>query len=173
MVRHATCPGDPGDGKGARFPGYHCDFIVKKSAAFSALQSLDTSTWRMPKRSLRRSRKRLTIFRLILLSTRPVASCWQRLQIARAVEAHPAKVTAYVPVYAMSGGTLIALAADEIVMGEFSVLGPIDPQILGLPAASIVRARDSKPIADVFDLTLVLADVGEKAVAQVSRELLS
>src|SRR6516164_3444826 len=91
------------------------------------------------------------------------------MQIARAVEAHPAKVTAYVPVYAMSGGTLIALAADEVVMGEFSVLGPIDPQILGLPAASIVRARDSKPVADVFDLTLVLADVGEKAVAQVKQ----
>jgi len=91
------------------------------------------------------------------------------MQIARAVEAHPAKVTAYVPVYAMSGGTLIALAADEIVMCEFSVLGPIDPQILGLPAASIVRARDSKPVADVFDLTLVLADVSEKAVAQVKR----
>src|SRR6478752_6143724 len=91
------------------------------------------------------------------------------MQIARAVEAHRAKVTVYVPVYAMSGGTLIALAADEIVLGEFSVLGPIDPQILGLPAASIVRARDSKPIADVFDLTLVLADVGEKAVAQVKQ----
>src|SRR5262249_16611406 len=60
------------------------------------------------------------------------------MQIARAVEAHPAKVTVYVPVYAMSGGTLIALAADEIVLGEFSMLGPIDPQIAGLPAASIV-----------------------------------
>ena len=98
------------------------------------------------------------------------------MQIARAVEAHKAKVTVYVPVYAMSGGTLIALAADEIVMGEFSVLGPIDPQIAGLPAASIVKARDSKPIADVFDLTLVLADVSEKALAQVKRgaiELLS
>lgn len=91
------------------------------------------------------------------------------MQIARAVEAHPAKVTVYVPVYAMSGGTLIALAADEIVLGEFSVLGPIDPQIAGLPAASIVRARDSKPIAEVFDLTLVLADVSEKALAQVKR----
>jgi ClpP class serine protease len=44
------------------------------------------------------------------------------MQIARAVEAHKAKVTVYVPVYAMSGGTLIALAADEIVMGESSVL---------------------------------------------------
>ena len=91
------------------------------------------------------------------------------MQIARAVEAHPAKVTVYVPVYAMSGGTLIALAADEIVLGEFSMLGPIDPQIAGFPAASIVRARDSKPIADVFDLTLVLADVSEKALAQVKR----
>ena len=91
------------------------------------------------------------------------------MQIARAVEAHPAKVTVYVPVYAMSGGTLIALAADEIVMGEFSMLGPIDPQIAGLPAASIVKARDSKPIAEVFDLTLVLADVSEKALAQVKR----
>src|SRR5262249_16524375 len=49
------------------------------------------------------------------------------IQIARAVEAHKAKVTVYVPVYAMSGGTLIALAANEIVLGEFSVLGPIDP----------------------------------------------
>jgi ClpP class serine protease len=91
------------------------------------------------------------------------------MQIARAVEAHPAKVTVYVPVYAMSGGTLIALAADEIVLGEFSMLGPIDPQIAGLPAASIVRARDAKPVEHVFDLTLVLADVSEKALAQVKR----
>lgn len=91
------------------------------------------------------------------------------MQIARAVEAHQAKVTVYVPVYAMSGGTLIALAADEIRMGEFSTLGPIDPQIAGLPAASIVKARDSKPIEHVFDLTLVLADISEKALAQVKR----
>jgi len=91
------------------------------------------------------------------------------MQIARAVEAHPAKVRVYVPVYAMSGGTLIALAADEIVLGEFSVLGPIDPQIFGFPAASIVKARDAKQAEHVFDLTFVLADVGEKALAQVKR----
>ncbi len=91
------------------------------------------------------------------------------MQIARAVEAHKGKVTVYVPVYAMSGGTLIALAADEIVLGEFSVLGPIDPQMAGLPAASLVKTRDSKPIELVSDLTLVLADVGEKALAQVKQ----
>ncbi len=91
------------------------------------------------------------------------------MQIARAVEAHPARVRVFVPVYAMSGGTLIALAADEIVLGEFSVLGPIDPQLMGFPAASIVNARDAKPVSDVHDLTLVLADMGEKALAQVKR----
>ncbi|GAW35169.1 serine dehydrogenase proteinase [Roseovarius sp. A-2] len=91
------------------------------------------------------------------------------MQIARAVEAHPAKVTVFVPIYAMSGGTLIALAADEIVMGEFSMLGPIDPQIMGISAASILAARDAKPVEHVSDLALVLADVSEKATAQVKR----
>ena len=91
------------------------------------------------------------------------------MQIARAVESHPSKVTVYVPVYAMSGGTLIALAADEIMMGEFSVLGPIDPQIAGFPAASIAKVPKIKPIEQVFDLTLVLADVSEKALDQVKR----
>lgn len=91
------------------------------------------------------------------------------LQIARAIKAHPARKTVFVPHLAMSGGTLIALAADEIVLGEFSVLGPIDPQIAGLPAASLVKVRQLKPAAQTFDLTLVLADVGEKALAQVKR----
>jgi len=48
------------------------------------------------------------------------------LQIARAIRGHKGKVTVFVPHYAMSGGTLIALAADEIVMSRHAVLGPID-----------------------------------------------
>lgn len=91
------------------------------------------------------------------------------MQIARAVKAHPAKVTVHVPVYAMSGGTLIALAADEIVMDAFSVLGPIDPQIVGVPAASLIEVRNQKPLADISDLTLVLASMSEKALQQVKR----
>ncbi|WP_294609043.1 SDH family Clp fold serine proteinase [Roseovarius sp.] len=91
------------------------------------------------------------------------------MQIARAIEAHPAKVTAFVPIYAMSGGTLMALAADEIVMGEFSMLGPIDPQIMGISAASIIAARDAKPVEHVSDVALVLADVSDKATAQVKQ----
>lgn len=89
------------------------------------------------------------------------------MQIARAIKAHPSPVTVHVPVYAMSGGTLIALAADEIVMDCYSVLGPIDPQIAGIPAASVVAARNMKPVEEVNDLTLILANMGEKALRQV------
>jgi len=52
------------------------------------------------------------------------------LQIARAIREHKAKVTVFVPHYAMSGGTLISLAANEIVMSRHAVLGPIDPQLV-------------------------------------------
>jgi ClpP class serine protease len=72
-----------------------------------------------------------------------------------------------VPHYAMSGGTLIALAADEIVMSEHAMLGPVDPQLGQYPAASILQAVARKPIQDVDDATLILADQAEKAIAQL------
>jgi ClpP class serine protease len=89
------------------------------------------------------------------------------LQIARAIHKHKGKVTAFVPHYAMSGGTLIALAADEIVMSEYAVLGPVDPQLGQYPAASILKTVAKKPVADTEDKTLILADQAEKAIAQV------
>ena len=48
-------------------------------------------------------------------------------------------MTAVVPHYAMSGGTLIALAADEIVLDAHAALGPVDPQLGQYPAASLVE----------------------------------
>lgn len=89
------------------------------------------------------------------------------MQIARALRSHPSKVTVHVPVYAMSGGTLLALAANEIVMEDFSVLGPIDPQIVGVPAAGFVDVKNQKPIAEINDITLILAGISEKAQKQV------
>jgi ClpP class serine protease len=91
------------------------------------------------------------------------------LQIAKAVRDHKAKVTVFVPHYAMSGGTLIALAADEIVMCSHSVLGPIDPQIGQSPAASLIKVVEEKPVARVDDQTLILADVGRKAISQLKQ----
>jgi ClpP class serine protease len=91
------------------------------------------------------------------------------LQIARAIHEHKAKVTVFVPHYAMSGGTLIAVAADEIIMSKHAVLGPIDPQIGQSPAASLIKVVEQKPIERVDDETLVMADVGRKAIAQLKQ----
>ena len=75
----------------------------------------------------------------------------------------------FVPHYAMSGGTLIALAANEIVMSKHAVLGPIDPQLGQSPAASLIKVVEQKPIAEIDDETLIKADVGRKAIAQVKQ----
>ncbi len=90
-------------------------------------------------------------------------------QIAHALCRHQAKVTVFVPHYAMSGGTLIALAANELVMDENAVLGPVDPQLNGRPAASILGVLEQKDFNQIEDETLILADVARKAVGQVRR----
>ena len=97
-------------------------------------------------------------------------------QIAKAIKRHPAKTTVFVPHYAMSGGTLIALAANEIVMDANAVLGPIDPQLGDFAAASILKVVEMKPIHRIDDSTLVLADQSKKAIDQViavAQELLN
>ena len=88
-------------------------------------------------------------------------------QIASALVAHQASVTVHVPHYAMSGGTLLALAADQVVMAPQAVLGPLDPQLGTMPAASILQAVGRKEPKDIDDQTLILADVAQKAQRQV------
>jgi len=89
-------------------------------------------------------------------------------QIAHALVERPGKVTVIVPHYAMSGGTLIALTADEILMDPHAVLGPVDPQLGDMPAASIVKLLQLKSPAQISDEMLVLADVAQKARVQVA-----
>lgn len=88
-------------------------------------------------------------------------------QIARALQRHKAKVTVFIPHYAMSGGTMIALAADEIIMDENAVLGPVDPQLGEFPAVSILDVVRRKGVDKVDDRTLMLAEIATKAMAQV------
>ncbi len=92
-------------------------------------------------------------------------------QIARALLRRSAKVTVFVPHYAMSGGSLIALAADEIVMDPNAVLGPVDPQIGKWAASSILRVLKEKERKDIDDETLILADMAEKAVRQLTQSV--
>jgi len=87
-------------------------------------------------------------------------------QIAMALKEHKAKTTVIIPHYAMSGGSLIALAADEIIMDKNAVMGPVDPQIGQYPAASILEAYYRKG-DKVSDETLILVDISKKAIKQM------
>ncbi len=88
-------------------------------------------------------------------------------QIAQALADHKAPVRVIVPHYAMSGGTLIALAADEIIMDDHAVLGPVDPQLGQEPAASIVKIKEVKKPDEIDDATWIKIDVSEKALRQM------
>lgn len=88
-------------------------------------------------------------------------------QIAWALADHPAKVTIFVPHYAMSGGTLLALTADEVVMDRNAVLGPVDPQLGQRAAASVLKVLERKAVNKIDDETLMLADLAGKALEQV------
>ncbi len=89
-------------------------------------------------------------------------------QIGKALVEHKGKVTVFIPHYAMSGGTMIALAADEIVMDPNAVLGPVDPQIAGVPAAAILRVLELKKPDRIDDQTIMMADIASKARIQVA-----
>jgi len=97
-------------------------------------------------------------------------------QIAWALKRHKGKVTVFIPHYAMSGGSLIAMAADEIVMDPNAVLGPVDPQLGGqqgyYPAVSILKALE-QPNPNRDDQTLILGDVARKAIDQVYQAVYS
>ncbi len=83
--------------------------------------------------------------------------------MAMAIKFHPSKVTVMVPFYAMSGGSLMSLAAGEIRMEKYSVLGPVDPQIPtpdGMyPAGSIATLVKTKPIQNITDRMIIMSDV--------------
>jgi ClpP class serine protease len=94
------------------------------------------------------------------------------LQIARALKAHPARKTVFVPHWAMSGGTLIALAADQIVMGEHAVLGPVDPQLpFGIAAVSMLKPQEVKSADAISDQTIIFADIAKKALIESRKDV--
>lgn len=78
--------------------------------------------------------------------------------MAMALKHHPAKVTVMVPFYAMSSGTYMALAADEIMMEKYSILAPVEPQIDEMPANWIIAILKRKPVETIADRTILLAE---------------
>ena len=81
--------------------------------------------------------------------------------IATALKGRP-NTTAYVPYCAMSAGTIIALATEKVVMGDYACMGPIDTQYGPFPAESLARLLKEKPIQNIEDFTVLLAYLAEK-----------
>jgi hypothetical protein len=86
-----------------------------------------------------------------------------------------------VPTYAMSAGTMISLAADRIIMGRQSQLGPIDPQMpvggLFVSARAIVEQFERAKGEILKDLTLahvwapILQSVGPALLQEAQNAL--
>ena len=98
-------------------------------------------------------------------------------QIARALKEHQGKVTVFIPHYAMSGGTLIALGADKIVMDKDAIIGPVDPQLVEgktvMPAVSLIDIPRLKKWDQISDSTLVYIDQAKKSLKQVRKMVTS
>jgi ClpP class serine protease len=120
-------------------------------------------------RAIRSARKDVPID--LILHT-PGGLALAATQIAIALKAHPSKKTVLIPHYAMSGGTLIAFAADQIIMDSHAALGPVDPQLgdqQGVyPATSLLKAVEKKNKDRISDKTLIYAEEAAKALEQMN-----
>ena len=95
-----------------------------------------------------------------ILHTR-VVWCWLQ-KIAR-TENHP-KVTAESLITLCQAVPLLLGFGD--MLDENAILGPVD-QIGQYPANSIIRVLKDKPISEIDDETIILADIAAKATRQV------
>ncbi len=57
-------------------------------------------------------------------------------------------------------------------MSEHAVLGPVDPQLGKYPAASVLKVIKRKPVVEIDDETLILADQAEKALIQLRESVI-
>jgi ClpP class serine protease len=58
----------------------------------------------------------------------PGGEVFSALMISRMLKQYPGKIRSIINSYSMSGGTLLALSTDEIIMNPIACLGPVDPQ---------------------------------------------
>ena len=66
-------------------------------------------------------------FDLILHS--PGGDIFSSLTLSRLIKQYPGHIRAIIPLYSMSGGSLLALSCKELLMTPNACIGPIDPQL--------------------------------------------
>jgi ClpP class serine protease len=114
----------------------------------------------------------------IILHT-PGGYSYQAHQIALAVKAHRGRKTVFVPYFAMSGGTVISLAADEIVLAPNAVLGPIDTQFRVqhlkrmMPARAVLDLCATKRRSRIHDELVELGIECKRSVTQDHKSALA
>lgn len=99
--------------------------------------------------------------------------------ICNALINHKGLVRVYIPLYAYSAGTLIALCGDEIHIEKNGVLGQVDPQLGWLSANTILEFSDSESIQNflilnqswIGDAVKLLRTQAQKAFTNVERLL--
>lgn len=86
------------------------------------------------------------------------------VKIAEICEHYSHKFTVIVPFLAKSAATIIALSADDLILGKVGELGPIDPQVkhptldLYFPASSIKNALEFLESSNDPDIRITMAD---------------
>jgi len=94
--------------------------------------------------------------------------------LSKAIRSYGGNVRALIPFYAMSGGTMLALSCNEIVMGNFACIGPVDPQLGGLFSAGsakswkeVIRRKGRK----ANDSTIQYAYAGEQYTKTIRSDI--
>lgn len=106
----------------------------------------------------------------------PGGEIFAAMFISRLLKEYPAKIRTWIPAYAMSGGTLLALSTDEIYMSPTACIGPVDPQLGSLfrygSAASwdkIVKYKGKK----AEDQSISFALMGEQYTKSIKNHLIN
>jgi hypothetical protein len=120
--------------------------IINKNKKLSYIQSLFSTNKNEEYINLSLADKFITKFRkipedrnIIIVIHTPGGELSSAEIICKLIKNHKGKVTAIVPNYAYSAGTIISLACDEIIASKTSIFGPVDPQFI-FPVNTIIKA---------------------------------
>lgn len=121
-----------------RFPNLYPSYHVL--ALFEPLNSIDDSDLDSVFSSLKRSnpKKERNVCLILLSQGGSIEPAYQISKLCK--QWSSSKFVVVIPRYAKSAATLVALGADEIHIGPLGQLGPIDPQLGGLPALGVSQA---------------------------------
>jgi len=112
-------------------------------------------------------------FDLILYT--PGGEIFSSMYISRILKQYPAEIRAVVPIYSMSGGTLLALSCNKIFMNPNACLGPVDPQLGSLFSfgsakvwSDLIKFKKKK----VDDMSFNMAKIGEQYTDSIKNAII-